>query len=217
MLKNIIQRALAPVWSMSETSVDDLQRYSQEKILQQTRRGVTTMCVVFALLMIAELVLYLAIFDNSEHIYSCVMLAALALHIAFTSRSVDDQKTLHLLGMTLLVIGGTSFLLTAQGAGSFSTTTIVSISLLFMLIPLVPWGLRQGVTIAALIYLTFTLSTWGSNSLFARDTLWVLQFLMLGTMSIALLIVARNAQISKTDIRARFELESANKKISEMS
>ena len=217
MFKDFIQNSVIAAWRSSTCPTDELHGYAEEKLLHQTRHGVTLMCMVFAVLMLAEVFLYLAVFNEVERLYTCVMLAALGAHIGFTCRNVDDQKTLHLLGMTLLIIGGTAFLLSAQNTGGFSTTLFVSIALLFMLIPIVPWGLREGVTIAALIYLTFTLSTWSRQAFFDRENLWVLQFLMLGTMGIALLIVARNTLISKADIRARYALENANSKINELS
>jgi diguanylate cyclase (GGDEF)-like protein len=86
-----------------------------------------------------------------------------------------------------------------------------------MVVPLVPWGLKEAVVVLALIYGTFTLSTWGAHKNFDSQTLWSLQFIMLGAGMISLALVMRNTCVRKTDIRTRFELEQANRKMMHLS
>ena len=52
-------------------------------------------------------------------------------------------------------------MLLAHRIGSVNGALLASVVLLFMVIPVVPWGLKQCLTAMALIYVTFTLSTLG--------------------------------------------------------
>lgn len=214
MFPNVVKRLWSPVWDITGFSSSDLRAYSHEKMLAETRRGLITMCIAFSVMMLADAWLYFLFFkDTALPTYTCILLSVLGLYIAFMSRSVDDQKAMHLLGMTALIIGGTAFILLAHQTGNFSAMLFVSITMLFMLIPIVPWGLREALTVASLIYVSFTLSTWGDQYLFNRESLWLLQFIMLGAITIALIIVARNTRVCKADLQARFELEKAHQKI----
>ena len=49
---------------------------------------------------------------------------------------------------------------------------LASVVLLFMVIPVVPWGLKQCLTAIALIYVTFTFSTLGVAGRFRHPTTW---------------------------------------------
>jgi diguanylate cyclase (GGDEF)-like protein len=116
-----------------------------------------------------------------------------------------------------LIVSGTAFTLLAHHTGSLSTTLFASVTLLFMVIPLVPWGLREGLAVVTLIYGTFTVSTWSAPTGFDRAALWALQFIMLSAGLISLALVMRNASVRKADIRARFDLERAHHKLMHLS
>jgi diguanylate cyclase (GGDEF)-like protein len=115
------------------------------------------------------------------------------------------------------MISGTAFVLLAHNAGSFSFALSASVTLLFMVVPIVPWGLKEALLVLCLIYGTFTFSTWNANQHFDNQTLWSLQFIMLGAGIISVALVARNTRVRKTDIRNRFELEQLNRKMMRLS
>ena len=108
----------------------------------------------------------------------------------------------------LLVLG---VLIAYQAASTFQP--LLALGLAVILIPLVPWGLREASIVTALIYGAVTLSTLTSKSSFDLETLWTLQLVMVGAGVVSLVLVARNVTVRKDDIRKRFDLERANHKI----
>ena len=127
------------------------------------------------------------------------------------------RSALYMLGTTLLMISGTAFVLLAHKTGDFNQVLFASVALLFMVAPLVPWGLREAVLVTGLIYLTFTVSTLTSYERFDSESLWSLQFIMLSAGLISLLLVMRNTTIRKADLQTRFDLEQTNRKILHLS
>jgi diguanylate cyclase (GGDEF)-like protein len=119
--------------------------------------------------------------------------------------------------MTLIIVSGTAFVLLAHHEGNFNNALLPSVVVLFMVIPIVPWGMREGVAIVSLIYLVFTLSTLSVDGRFSSDNLLILQFMMLVSAMVSLTILGRNVAIRKDDIRARFELEKAHRKMERLS
>lgn len=208
-----LKKVLASVWDVTDFQINELQAYARERMKYETRRGLSVLCVVFALLVLSEAGLHYLLFSDYSSSYTCILLSALAAHIAATSRSVSDIKSLHLLGMTLLVVSGTAFILLAQQSQNFTAKLLVSISMLFMVIPLVPWGLREGFWITGLIYFTFTISTWSNWSQLSNDYLWTLQFVMVGAAVTSLVLVARNARVRKKELASCYKLEQAHSKI----
>ncbi len=212
-----LHHKFAPVWNVTGFDQDDLQAYSQDQMLHETRRGLMTLCILISCILIAEAWFYFALLNDSTYLYTCLLLAGLGFHLGFSCLSISEIKPLHLMGMCILVVSGTAFVLLAQQSGSFSTLQFISIVMLFMVIPIIPWGLREGLIVAGLIYGTFTFSTWGMYSHFNAENLWTLQFIMLGSGIVSLVLVARNAAIRKADIKSRFELEQAHNRIMVLS
>ena len=61
--------------------------------------------------------------------------------------------------MTLVIITGTAFVLLAHRTGAFGAVLFSSVVLLFMVIPMVPWGLREASVVTLLVYGVFSAST----------------------------------------------------------
>ena len=137
----------------------------------------------------------------------------LAAHVMISANAARDARALYLLGTTLIIISGTAFVLLAQRTGDFNQVLFSSVALLFMVAPLVPWGLREAMMVTGLVYGTFTLSTLTSVKQFDTETLWSLQFIMVSAGLISLMLVTRNTCIRKDDIRTRYDLEQANRKM----
>jgi diguanylate cyclase (GGDEF)-like protein len=93
---------------------------------------------------------------------------------------------------------------------------LLSVAVLIMLVPVVPWGLREAVLTIGAIYLMFTASTWLTRVRFAALDLWVLQCLMLIAAVISLALVARALGLRKHDLAMRFGLEQAQRDLTEL-
>ena len=210
---DVIKKFLEPIWNIKSFPEQQLRDYCDASLLRETRRGLMVLCAVFVAMMCAEATLDYMLNQQHGSLYTYVLLGVLSVHIGLSCRSVPDIRSLHLLGMTILIVSGSAFVLLAQQSGNFDGILFVSIALLFMVIPLVPWGLREGLIVTALIYVTFTLSTLGMQNRFGQHNLLILQFIMLGAGVISLVLVARNAGIRKHDIRINFELVQAHKDI----
>lgn len=211
------RQKLPPLWRATDFPHQGVLVYSNKLILQDTRTGVIAMSILAALLLASEALLYQQLNFSQSYYYTCSLLVVLALHIAFAARAVNKINDLYLLAMTILIVSGTAFILLAQQSGRFSSVLFASVALLIMVIPMVPWGLREASGVMALIYATFTISTWGMSSKFSSESLWTLQFIMAGAGIISLALVARNVIVRKRDIYARYELQEAHNKILTLS
>jgi diguanylate cyclase (GGDEF)-like protein len=193
--------------------VDELTVYARNVVLDETRRGLTAMSVLALALLAAEALLYVKLELGGAYLWTCALLAVFAVHVAFSARAIKDLPSLYLLGTTMLVVSGMAFVLLAHQTGAFHISLFASIALLFMVIPMVPWGLREALTITVIIYGMLTASTWGVTARFEYETLWTLQLLMVGAGMISLALVARNVSVRRGDIETRFNLEKAHKRI----
>jgi diguanylate cyclase (GGDEF)-like protein len=216
MYKKIINSVL-DAWSATAFAGEDIALYAQKLTLQEARRGLMFLSAVMLCLFATETVLFSRAGLGKSYVYTCSLLALLAVHIFISAHVTRSAQSIYLLGTTLLLISGTAFVLLAHQTGAFSFALFASVTLLFMVIPIVPWGLREGIVAMALIYVTFTASTWAGGKHFDSQTLWSLQFVMIGAGLISLALVARNAVVRKADIRIRFDLEQAHHRMMHLS
>jgi diguanylate cyclase (GGDEF)-like protein len=116
--------------------------------------------------------------------------------------------------------------LLAHQAGRFDLMLFSSVILLYLVVPMVPWGLREALMVLVMIYATFTTSVFNFNAFggspmvrshFDPQTTWSLQLVMAGAMLISLGMVVRNVQVRKSDIRNRFALEQKNMRLMHLS
>jgi len=205
------------LWSITGFAAEDLNRYAEGFMTHEVRRGVMTLGVASLLLLAGAAFLYQSLGFSQMYVYTCGVLALLALHVTLSSRTVKQTEVLYLLSITLLVVSGSAFVLLAHQTGSFSAALLSSVVLLFMVVPMVPWGLREASAVVLLIYLVFTLSTLSVGGRFDVKTLWILQFMMLGAGMVTLTIVARHVGVRKNDIKARFDLENAHQQMERLS
>ncbi len=209
--------ALHHLWSIERFPSPGLEGYARRLMLEETRRGVVTASLVSLVLLVASTVLYGFLGLAPGYAYTSALLALLSMHVYFSARACGEIRVLRLLGMTLLVVSGTALVLLAHQVGGFDPTLYTSVVLLFMMVPLVPWGLKEAGTIAVLLYFIFTLSTVSVHGRFSPETLVLLQFLMLGGGLTTLTVVARHARIRRHDIRARYDLEDARRQMEHLS
>jgi diguanylate cyclase (GGDEF)-like protein len=204
-------------WSSTEFDNDELTHYAEQFMKTEVSHGVGILGLVTLLLLIGASILYGLLEYSVLYLYTCGMLAVLCLHVIFTSRKVSETKALYLLCMTLIIVSGMAFVLLAHQEGNFNNALLPSVVVLFMVIPIVPWGLREGLAIVSLVYLVFTLSTMSVEGRFDTDNLLILQFMMLVSAMISLTILSRNVSVRKDDIKARYELENAHRKMERLS
>ena len=216
-MKNNILNQLQNVWSSTHYKSDQLTEFATKKTIAEARRGLAAMCVLTIVILLIEAGLYIKFELDQMYLYTCAILIVLSINILISSRSISEPRALHLLGITLLVVSATAFVLLAHYQHEFHPMLFASIALLFMVVPMMPWGLREALVVTLLIYLMFTLSTLGASFNFADQSLWTLQFIMLGTGVISLSLVARNIQIRKHDLETQHDLIVAHERITHLS
>ncbi|MCU7871316.1 MAG: GGDEF domain-containing protein [Candidatus Thiodiazotropha sp. (ex Lucinoma borealis)] len=216
----LLEKSLArlnELWSLTRYEGAELSEYAESLVFQETRKGIVILGLVSLLLLSTSALAYTLLGFEALYVYSCVVLAVLSLHVAVSARVVQEINTLYLLGITLLVVNGVAFVLLAHHSGSLNSALFASVILLFLVMPLVPWGVREALLIVLLVYFLFTLSTISVDGRFEKETLWMLQFSMLGAGLTTLTVIGRNVMVRKIDIRTRFELEKAHDRMELLS
>jgi diguanylate cyclase (GGDEF)-like protein len=89
--------------------------------------------------------------------------------------------------------------------------------MLFIVIPMMSWGLGEALAVTLLIYTMFTLSTLDARYDFAEESLWTLQFLMIGAGAVSLSLVMRNVKVRKHDLETQHDLVLAHDRITDLS
>jgi diguanylate cyclase (GGDEF)-like protein len=213
----MLVNSLKNAWSATRFTTKEVDSYAHRLTIDEARTGVVGLSIILLCLFGVESYLFSRSELGTGAVYTCLMLALLALHISVSARAIRDIQSLYLLGTTLLIISGTAFVLMAHNTGAFNFPLFASVTLLFMVVPIIPWGLKEALLVLALIYVTFTASTWATSRDFDTQTLWSLQFIMLGAGIISLALVIRNTCLRKADISTRFELEQANHRMMQLS
>lgn len=216
-LPRILLDNVRNTWSSTDFVREDVSAYAKRMTVVETRHGLVALSGLLLMLFLSDWILFQRFDLAAEATYICVLLAVLAVHILFSARAIHETQSLQMLGTTLLMISGTAFLLLANTVGSFDLVLFASVTLLFVVVPIVPWGLREASTVLALIYGMFTVSTLTVANGFDAKTLWSLQFMMLGSATISVAMVVRNTKVRKADIKLRFELETANRQMKHQS
>jgi diguanylate cyclase (GGDEF)-like protein len=204
---------LKEAWSASVFPTPEVTGYARKLAADEARRGLMVLAVIMLCLCLVEAVLLSRSGLGANALYTCLLLALLSVHVLVSARAIEDARTLYLLGTALLIISGVALVLLAHNAGAFNFPLFASVTLLFMVVPVVPWGMKEALLVLALVYGTFTASTWSAGRHFDSQMLWSLQFIMLGAGTISLALVIHNTWIRKADIRARFDLEQVNRKM----
>ena len=204
---NKFPSTLASLWSSTGFSAPELADYASGHIERETRQGVSLLALA-ALLFLAQSAGFASWFALGwTYTYTYTLLAALALHIFFSARQVRDVQALNLLAMALLIVCASSLVLLARSEGVLHVMVLTSVATLLMLVPLMPWGLREASLTCAAIYLMFTALTFFSHLHFGTLEPWALQFTMLTSTLLSLALVARSLGVRKHDLAMRYGLE----------
>lgn len=203
-------------WSLLCFDNPELDHFAAARLEGEIRSGLMTLSLLFLLLLSASAILIAFMGLSSVSSYTYLVLGLLSAHIYFAARSVREVQALYLLGMALLVVSSTALVLQAHQVGAFGLPLYVGLVLVFVVIPLVPWGLREGLALVLIIYIVFTASL--VNSPRIQDwTFALLQFFMVSAGMIVLVLVGRNAILRRNEIKSRFQLEAAHAEILKMS
>ncbi len=212
-----LPRQLRSVWSSTRYDSPELTRFARQKAVAEARRGLVAMSVLTMGILLIEATLYVKFALDPMYLYTCAILVMLSLNMVFAARTVGDPQALHLLGVTLLAVSGSAFILLAHYQHVFHPMLFASVAMLFIVIPMMSWGLGEALAVTLLIYTMFTLSTQGANYNFADQSLWTLQFIMLGASAVSLSLVVRNVKLRKHDVETQHNLVVAHEQITELS
>jgi diguanylate cyclase (GGDEF)-like protein len=212
-----LNESFADLWTSTGFVSKDLSAYAERLMAVETRAGVINVSLFSLLLLGGAAILYAVLGMGANYAYTYAALAALSLHILRSAKSVTGIRVLYLLGTVLLVIIGVGLVLLAHQSGSLSGSLVAAVALLFMVVPMVPWGLRDAGIVTLLIYGMFTGSTLAVWGRFSGETLWTLQFLMVSAGVVSLLLVMRAVSVRKHHIAARFELEGNERELQRLS
>lgn len=217
MMRRVAAMRLGRLWSVTRFRGDELSGYAERFMLDEVRRGVMAMAALSLLLNLLATLLYVKLGQGRTYLYTYSMMVALALHVLLSARAAQQLRELYTLGITLLAVTSAALVLLAHQSGSVSGPLLAGVVLLFMVMPLVPWGLQQCLIAIAVVYGVFTLSTWGVAERFAPENLWTLQFLMLASALTTIAIVARGVYVRREDIKVRYRLERAHREMELLS
>ncbi|MDJ0911353.1 MAG: diguanylate cyclase [Woeseiaceae bacterium] len=208
---------LSTMWSATGFDDPELDRYAEEQIRADTRRGVQLVAglSILAQICVAAVVLYRG--ASSSVIDTNVVVGVLSAHILLSAAFVRDVRALQMLGMTFLILGALAITVLAHRTGDLGIGMMAAVIMLIVAIPLVPWALREAVIVVALTYFLLTMSLIGVPGRFDTESLVVLQLLVSGSAIVALVVTGRNTLIRKHDLRARYELEHARERLSTLS
>jgi diguanylate cyclase (GGDEF)-like protein len=216
----LVQKTLSRLgylWSVSRYEGTELSQYASSLVFADTKKGLTILGLVSFLLLSTSALVYSLLGFDQLYVYSCAVLAILSLHVTVSVRVIRETTILYLLGIMLLVVSGMAFVLLAHHSGSINSALFASVILLFLVMPLVPWGMREALLIVLLVYLLFTISTLSVEGRFEKETLLMLQFAMLSASLTTLTVIGRSVFIRKGDIKSRYELEKAHSRMEQLS
>ncbi len=208
---------LSRLWSIYDFKDPEIKSFAQQQLMLETRQGLKLMSTLLIFLILVAMLLFRQLGQINSYGLNYFWVLALAAHINISARVVKDVTTLHALGMTLLVISATAYVFIAHQAGGFSPLLLANIVLLFMIIPMVPWGLREAFFVILAIYSLLTLSTYSVSNRFDGETIKVLQFFLLAAGSTSLLLVIRSVLIRKKELVSHFDLQKAHAELYTLS
>jgi diguanylate cyclase (GGDEF)-like protein len=208
---------LRSVWSSTRYDSPELTRFARRKSVEEARKGLIAMSILTMVILVIEATLYVKFALDPMYLYTCAILVLLSLNMVFAARTVSDPQALHLLGVTLLTVSGSAFILLAHYQAVFHPMLFASVAMLFIVIPMMSWGLAEALAVTLLIYIMFTLSTLDANYGIADQSLWTLQFIMLGASAVSLSLVVRNVKLRKHDVETQHDLVVAHGQITDLS
>jgi diguanylate cyclase (GGDEF)-like protein len=225
MLRTLIN-SLKFAWSATHFTKDEISSFARLLGVEEARKGIFSLSLVLLFLFSMETLFFYSFKFDTYYLYTASLLALLSIHILLSARVVNDTRALYLLGTVLLMISGSAFVLLTHKTGTMDLSIFAGVILLFIVVPIVPWGLREALLVMAIIYGTFSTSfllelnrqgPFTGSSNFDAKTVWTVLLVLVGTAVISLGIVGRNIIVRKNDIRNRYTLEQQNNELMRLS
>lgn len=208
---------ITKLWSIYDFQDPEKQGFAQQQLMLETRQGLQLMSTLLIFLILIAMLFFKQISLIDSYSLNYFWVIALSAHINISTRVISDIKTLHALGVTLLVISAMAYVFIAHQTGAFSPLLLANIVLLFMVIPMVPWGLREASVIVISIYLLLTLSAFHGPTQFDTESIKVLHFFLVAASATSLLLVIRSTLIRKKELISHFDLQKAHKELYTLS
>lgn len=205
------------MWSATGFKNPELARYAERQILADTRRGLQIVAALAIIAQIAVGVLVLLSGSSMQVLSTNLIVGLLSVHVLVSANFVHDLRALHLLGVAFLILSAVAITFLAHRTGDLSIDMMSAVVMLLVVVPLIPWAMREAVVVVILTYFLLTLSFLSVPGRFDAHSLTVLQMLVLGSALVVVVVTARNARVRKHDIRARFELERAQERLELLS
>lgn len=212
-----VAKYLADVWSATDFREEELGRYAEPLVREDTRQGVQTLA---SLSLLVNLLAWFLVFRSGAGAldsYSHLALAALSIHIFVSALFIHEIRALQVLGVVLIVVSALAIVFVAHTSGDLSIGMMAAIIMLVISTPLIPWGLREATIVIGLLIALLTSSVMSVPGRFNLEAFWLLELLVLGSTAVVGLLVARNTVVRKQDIRARFDLDVARKEMKLLS
>lgn len=207
---NFNLESLKKLWSITGFNNQEMTVFAQQRLVGEIQQGLKVMSTLLIILVLGMMLFFKQMSLITTYSLNYFWVMALAAHINISARLSSEIKILHTLGMTLLIISATAYVFIAHQTGGFSPLLLVNIVLLFMIVPMVPWGLQEAGTVILSIYLLLTLSTTSVTGRFNAENLRILQFFLLAAGLTSLLLVIRSTLIRKNELTSHFELQKAH-------
>lgn len=198
------------LWSSAEFSERELQSYAMTRIERESRYAVAMVSALMLLYLVTAMALTAILGLNTQYLYTNAVLATLALHVLLSVRKMRQIKELHVLAACLLIFCGCASVLVAQQTARIDMMFVVTTVALFVLVPLLPWGMRGALLTVGGLYFMFAVSTLLNHDRFTPNELWLFQFLLLFCASLSILTVLRWQSIRIHDITTQFHLQRTN-------
>ena len=112
-----ISTYLADVWSATEFSDPELAGYAESRMLKDTRLGIQAMAGLSFAMQLGVAVLLLARGSDVIYLSSILLYGLLSLHVLISAAFLKDVRTLHVLGITFLIIGALCLTILAHRSG----------------------------------------------------------------------------------------------------
>jgi len=191
--------------------------YAEQQLSTDIRQGVQIMALLSLVIQATAAVLAWYSGAGSAYLYTNFVLGTLSLHVLISANYVRDIQALQMLGMVLLLVTALAISFLAHRVGDLHVGMMAAVIMLFISIPVVPWALREALTIIGLTYGLLTASLTSVQGRFQSDAIWALQLLIIGSAIIVTIVIGRNTFTRKQDIRSQFQLENARKEMELLS
>ena len=205
------------MWSATGFTDPEMGGYAEQQIRIDTRRGVQIVATLSIVAQASVALLVVASGAPAVVLKTNLIVGVLSVHVMVSAVFVEDVRSLQMLGVAFLIVSAVAITFLAHGTGDLSIGMMAAIVMLFVVIPVIPWALREALAVVALAYFLLTVSLLSVPGRFDTQALVVLQLLLLGSAVVVLVVTGRNTLVRKHDIRARYELERAHREMEVLS